>query len=517
MGTLTSARLALVTRRRAAFPALVLVLALAGCGGGSGDGGGASSGASPGAGDPSLVVGATLEPTSLDMTAQAGAAIPQVLLYNVYEGLVRLSQAGEVEPLLATGWEVSADGRTYTFTLADGVAFHDGAALTAADVVWSFQRVTAEGTTNPFAAQMAVVESVAASDEATVVVTLSRPSNRWLFDIAGQVGIVLDEGATDLGTAPNGTGPFRFERWNRGTSITLVRNDAYWGDPARLAGAEFRYISDPNALNNAMLSGQLDVLSNVQAPQLVSVFEGRDEFEVVEGLTTGEVVLGMNASRGPLAVREVRQAIRQAIDHRALVDTAWSGFGTLIGSMVPPSDPWYEDRTGDLPYDPARARALLEQAGLGAGLSLTMQVPPPGYARASAQFVQAQLRAVGIEVALQNVEFPVWLDRVFGQADYDLTIVAHVEPRDIVQYGNPGYYWRYTNPAVTDLLAQADAATDDAARDAAYREVARTISLDAASDWLFLLPNLVVVRDGVAGFPRDALTLSFDLTGVTKA
>jgi peptide/nickel transport system substrate-binding protein len=503
-------------RRSLRLPALLVagVLALSACGGGGGSDDTPDSGATGGG---TVTLGATLEPTSLDMTSQSGAAIPQVLLYNVYEGLVKIDPGtGEIVPLLAKDWEVSADGKTYTFHLQDAT-FHDGQPLTAQDVVWSFQRVTAEGSTNPFKRQMGVVQSVEAPDDKTVVVTLSRPSNNWLFDIGTQVGIVLKEGATDLESKPNGTGPFTFTDWNRGNSITLTRNDDYWGEKPAIDKAVFRYITDPNALNNAMLSGQLDILTNVQAPQLLKVFEGKDEFTVVEGQTTGEVVLGMNNSRSPLDKVEVRQAIRYAIDKKALVDTAWSGYGTLIGSMVPPSDPWYEDRTGDFPYDPEKAKQLLAQAGYPNGFSLTMDVPPPGYARASAQFVASQLAEVGITVTQNNIEFPQWLDKVFAQANYDLTIVSHVEPRDIGQYGNPDYYWRYNNPQVAQLLVEADTATDPDVRDAKYKEVAKQISLDAASDWLFLLPNLEVIRKGVTGFPKDALTLSFDLTNVQKS
>ncbi|MEE3918369.1 ABC transporter substrate-binding protein [Micromonospora sp. BRA006-A] len=211
---------------------------------------------------------------SLDLTAEAGAAIPQVLLYNVYEGLVRQNAGtGEVEPLLASEWKVSDDGTKYSFKLRDGVTFHDGQKLTAQDVVWSFKRVTAEGSTNPFKSQMTVVKTVEAPDASTVDVTLSRPSQSWLFDVAGRVGVVLKENATDLGTKPNGTGPFKFDKWNRGDSITLVRNDGYWGEKAKVGTAVFRYITDANALNNAMLSGQLDIVANIQAPQLLEVFK----------------------------------------------------------------------------------------------------------------------------------------------------------------------------------------------------------------------------------------------------
>ncbi|GIJ30077.1 peptide ABC transporter substrate-binding protein [Micromonospora qiuiae] len=497
------------------LPAVLLAtaLALTAC-----SGGGDSNTTKGDSGSGTVTLGAYLEPVSLDLTAEAGAAIPQVLLYNVYEGLVRQdADTGEVKPLLANEWAVSDDGTEYTFTLRDGVTFHDGQKLTAQDVVWSFKRVTEEGSTNPFKSQMAVVSAVEAPDESTVVVTLSRPSQSWLADIAGRVGVVLKEGATDLATQPNGTGPLKFEKWNRGDSITLVRNDGYWGEPARVGQAVFRYITDPNALNNAMLSGQLDIVANIQAPQLLEVFKGNQQFEVVEGVTTGEVVLAMNNSKGPLADVRVRQAIRHAIDHQALVDTVWSGYGTLIGSMVPPSDPWFEDRTGDFPHDPAKAKQLLAAAGHANGLTLTMDVPPPGYARSSAQFVASQLAEVGITVTQNNVEMPQWLDKVLGQANYDLSIIAHVEPRDLVRYGQPDYYYRYNNPAVTQLMNEADTALDAAVRDKKYAEAARIISEEAASDWLFLLPNLAVIRQGVTGYPKDAVTQSFDVTKVSKS
>ncbi|MEH1030923.1 ABC transporter substrate-binding protein [Micromonospora profundi] len=492
---------------------LAAALALTAC-----SGGGDAKSTEGGSGGGTLTLGAYLEPVSLDLTAEAGAAIPQVLLYNVYEGLVRQDPAsGEVKPLLASEWSMSDDGTKYTFKLRSGVTFHDGQKLTAQDVVWSFKRVIAEGSTNPFKSQMQVVSAVDAPDESTVVVTLSRASQSWLFDIAGRVGVVLKEGADKLDTAPNGTGPFKFEKWNRGDSITLARSDNYWGEAAKVGTAVFRYITDPNALNNAMLSGQLDIVANIQAPQLLEVFKGNNQFQVVEGVTTGEVVMAMNNTKGPLADVRVRQAIRHAIDHQALVKTVWSGYGTLIGSMVPPSDPWYEDRTGDFPHDPAKAKELLAAAGHANGLTLTMDVPPPGYARSSAQFVASQLAEVGITVTQNNVEMPQWLDKVLGKANYDLSIIAHVEPRDLIRYSQPDYYYRYNNPAVAQLMKEADTALDATVRDKKFAEAAAVISKEAASDWLFLLPNLAVIRQGVEGYPKDAVTQSFDVTKVSKS
>lgn len=502
-------------RRGGAILGSAALLVLAACSGGASE----QSTDDPSAGGGTVTVGATLEPTSLDLTAVSGAAIPQVLLYNVYETLVKIDPSnGEIVPLLAQDWEVSDDGLTYTFHLVTDATFHDGQSLRASDVVWSLERVRDPDAAHPFAGQMDVVDTIEARDESTVVVTLSRPSNRWLFDMASQTGVILKEGATDLETTANGTGPFTFESWNRGSDITLARAPEYWGEAVGVDEVVFTYITDPNALNNAMLAGQLDVLSNVQAPQLLETFQSTEEFEVREGQTTGEVVLGMNNAAAPLDDVRVRRAIRHAIDKPALLETVWSGYGELIGSMVPPTDPWYEDLTGMFPYDPERAQRLLETAGYGPGdITLRMPVPPPGYARSAAPFIASALEEVGITVEQDNIEFPQWLDGVFEQADYDLTIISHVEPRDIVQYGNPDYYWNYDDEQTQTLLAQADRATDDAERNRYYQQVARRISEQAVSDWLFVLPNLQVIRDGVTGFPADAHSLSFDMTGVELA
>ncbi len=466
------------------------------------------------ASDTVVRVGATLEPVSLDLTAESGAAIPQVLLYNVYETLVKINvDTAEIEPLLAESWDVSDDGLTYTFTL-DEATFHDGSPLVASDVKWSFERAKDPANNNPFGSMMEVVDTVEAPDDRTVVVTLSQPSSSWLFNMGSQVGVVLKEGATDLASSVNGTGPFTFTEWNRGSSIVLTRNDDYWGEPAKIGGVEFVYVTDPNQLNNQLLTEQLDLISNVQAPQLLEAFEADDRFVVSTGETNGEVVLSFNNARPPFDDVRVRQAVRHAIDKEALVNTVWAGYGTLIGSMVPPGDPWFEDRTGDFPYDPDRARDLLAEAGYEDGLSITFDVPPPGYARQAAPFVAAQLNEVGIDVEQNNIEFPQWLEKVFTNKNFDMSVVAHVEPRDMGQYGNSDYYWGYDDAEVQGWLEEADTATDPETTNDLLKQVAAKISEDAATDWLFLLPSLIVSREGITGFPVNAYALSFDMTNV---
>lgn len=470
-------------------------------------------------GDPApvtLTIGATLEPPTLDPSGSDAASIPQALLYNVYETLLKVDTEGNYQPLLAESWEVSTDRLTYTFALDPDAKFASGRQVTAADVEWSIERLQS-GDNVAAKTQHKAIKSVEASDDATVVVTLSQPSNSWLFNMASTAGVVFDSQSTeDFATMPAGSGPFQLDRWTKGSDLILKRNDAYWGTQTDFNTVTFRYFTDPNAQNSAMLSGGLDVISSVQAPQAIDQFTADTaRFTVIEGTTNGEVVMSLNNESTALKDKRVRQAINYAIDRKALLESVWNGKGTLIGSMVPPTDPWYEDLSQTYPYDPHLAKQLLKDAGYADGLKLRMRLPVVPYATGAGQFAASQLKDVGIDATIDELEFPRWLDEVFTKADYDISIVAHVEPRDIVKFGNPDYYWRYNNAEVAELLAQADAGTE-AEQTTLMKQVSKIISDDAAADFLFLLPNLIVTTPQVQGIPQNATTLSFDLTTVKK-
>ncbi len=462
-----------------------------------------------------ITLGLDLEPTSLDLTGTAGAPIPQVLLDNVYESLVRITDKGVIVPNLAKSYTISTDGTVYTFKLATA-KFHDGSAFTSADVVWSYERVTAADSTNPFKAQFGNVVSITAPNASTAVVTLKNRDNSFLFNLTGQVGVVLKKGATNLAATANGTGPYVFSKWNRGSSITLERNDKYRGVKGRAKTVVFKYIADPNALNNAFLSGQVDVLTTVQAPEILKTFASDDRFKVIEGSTNAEVTMSMNNDNKYLSNPKVRLAIREAIDHKALIKTAWSGYGKAIGSFVPPTDPWFEDLTGLAPYNVANSKALLAAAGYPNGFKLTLEVPPIGYATASSEFIQASLKKVGIAVTINPVGWGEWIDRIFIKGQYDMTIVAHVEPHDLAIYGNKDYYFHYNNTQVQGWLKAADEAATDAERIALLKKVGRQLAVDSASDWLFLLPNTQVVTNKISRIPASSLGMSYFVAPIVK-
>lgn len=464
-----------------------------------------------------VTLGFTLEPTSLDISGTAGQSIPQVLLDNVYEGLLRVDENGQIVPGLAESYEVSDDGLRYTFTVREA-KFHDGTALSAQDVVWSLNRLLDDKATDILPtqlAQFAKVESVTANGS-VVTLELSERDNDLLYNLTQRGGVIFKKDTSDFANSAIGTGPFTFGAWDKGNSITLERFADYWGRRADTDTVVFRYFADATALSNAMLAGDIDVMTTVQSPETLTVFEARDDLKVLSGSTNCEVTLGMNNSRAPFDNAAVRKAVRQAIDKSALIDTAWGGYGMEIGSFVPPTDPWFEDLTGVAPFDPNAARDALAKAGVKQGTPVTLDLPPINYATNSGEFIAAALNDVGFAVTIKPVTWEEWLDRVFTKADYDLTIVCHIERNDMAIYANPGYYFRFDNREYQDLVAAAGTADTQKARTESLRAAARILSEQSASDWLWLMPNLQVAQREIAGIVKTSVGDSYYVARIER-
>lgn len=496
------------TTRLALISALAsAALLLTACGGGTTEEPGQTAAPAPDA-SATLTVGLILEPVNLDIRHTDGAALEQILVDNIYEGLVT-RDGSEIVPRLADAYEISDDALTYTFTLRDGLTFHNGAALTSADVVASFEAVRTDETFHAHR-DFAGVAAITAPDEKTVVIALVEPDVNFLFALTGRGGLVFQNGdATDMKTAENGTGPFTLARWNQGSSIVFDRYDEYWGDPAGVAEIVFDYIPDPTARINAALDGSVDVLTDVDAT-LLSQLEG-DDFEITFGRTTNTATLAFNNTRAPLTDARVREALRLAIDHDAIVEAIGAG-DTLFGP-IPELDPGHEDLSDVAPYDPTRAKELLAEAGQE-DLELTLTIPNH-YSTTIPRLLVSDLAKVGVTLEVDVVEFPTWLEDVYTNKDYDLSFVLHVEPRDFANYANPEYYFQYDNPEVQRLFAEAMAQSDlDAASDL-LAEAARLVSEDHAADWLYNGATITALRPGVSGFPADLISSRLDLRGVT--
>lgn len=471
--------------------------------------------------ESAIAIGLQLEPATLDPTASPEGPIQTVELYNIVEPLVKIDSSGEIVPLLAESWDVSDDGLTYTFNLRQGVIFHDGADFDASDVVFSLDRARGEDIEHPFKAHLEPVDTITAVDDFTVEIVLTDFSANFLFFIAQSAGMIFDESDVDaLADAPVGTGPFMFQEWVRGDHITVAAYEGYWGDMALLEEITYQYIEDPTALNNAMLAGDIQVIAGVSAPELLDVFADDPAFNVEVGTTNGEVTMALNNRNDALSDVRVRQALSYGIDRQAIIDGAYFGYGSLTGTFAVPTDPYYVDLTERYPFDQDMARSLLADAGFGDGLTLSMTLPPPSYAGRSGEIIQSQLAEIGVTLEVENVEWGVWLSDVFnvdgveGAFNYDTSIVAHVEARDIIQYGNPEYYFGYDNTDVQANLDAADAEPDDAARYALLGDVQTQITEDAASIWLFVLPQLSVTDSGIAGYVANSTSQALDMSGV---
>ncbi|MFF7681545.1 ABC transporter substrate-binding protein [Microbacterium sp. NPDC007973] len=474
---------------------------------------------SPGpVGDPdpnaTLTVRLSLEPSNLDIRRTSGASLEQALIDNVYQGLVTRDgdQDNAIVPALATAWEVSPDGLTYTFTLREGVTFHDGSALTADDVVTSLQTAKDDATVQN-SADLAGVASIASPDATTVVVTLAQPNIDFLFALTGRAGLIFKNGdTTDFQTAANGTGPFRVESWSTGQSLTLTRFDDYWGEKAGVAEVVLDYIPDQSAATNAAVSGDVDVALEID-PELQSQIEGTGNFSIVSGLTTDKGTLAFNNAKAPFTDQRVREALRLAIDHDALAETLVTA--QPLNGPIPPLDPGYEDLTGSISYNPDRARELLAEAG-AENLNLTLTIPNV-YPGTLATFLVSSFADVGVTLKVDQVDFSTWLTDVYQNHDYDLSFVRHVEARDFGNWANPSYYFGYDNPEVQSLYAQALATTDEQQSSDLLAEAARIVDDEDAADWLFLSTPRTAVANDVAGFPKNSLNVRLPLAGVTVA
>jgi peptide/nickel transport system substrate-binding protein len=504
-------------RSRATFGAtltLVAALALAACGSGSGSGSEQTDAASTGTSDVSaeIVIGSTNEPTGLVRNVGGSSGVSQTMTRNVFEGLTSVDVDGSVIPTLAESWDVSSDGLTYTFHLQPGVVFHDETPLTADDVVWSITQAIAPESKSARKSDLAVIQTATAVDDETVELALSRPSQGLSFYLASVT--IVKNGDTEL-TSDNGTGPYRFVEWVQGDHLTIEKFDDYWGEPAKNAGVTFRFFQDTTALNNALLTGDLDLVIAEDSPDQLVQFEDNPDFTITEGTSTTKQLWAFNDRVAPFDDVRVRQALYRAIDREAILSAVWDGYGQVIGSMVPPSDPWYVDLSEQNAYDPEGAEELLAEAGV-TDLTISVDYIPDDTTEAILALLTKNLAAVGVTLTPNPIDDATWYQQVYTDHDFETTLMGHVNPRDVLWYANPDFYWGYDNAQVQEWVAQADQASTETEQVDLLTQVNETIGEEAASAWLYLNPQIRVARSDISGFPVDQVTESFYVADIVR-
>ncbi len=484
-----------------------VLLAVGACSGGgesvdtgTGDGGGG------GGGGGTLVAAVAAQPDQLD--PHVTTAYPSFqILENVYDTLVVPSADDlTMEPSLAEDWETSEDGLTWTFTLREGVTFHDGSEFDAADVVYSYNRIIDEELANAY--RFATVESVEEVDPQTVEITVSQPTPNLPALIGGFKGMaILPEGAAeefDLTTQAVGTGPFELE--SSGASATvLTAYDDYWGGDVTVDGVEFRYITEPAAALTALQNGEVQWTDNIP-PQQIEALQGDDQVELATTPSVDYWYMSMNYDVEPFGDRDVRRAIATAIDRDAVTEAAKFGAAQPNQTAIPEDSFFYTDYA-PFETDADEAQQLLADAGVETpiemGLMVTDEFPETVTA---AQVIASQLEPIGIEVDVQNVDFATWLDRQ-GQGDYDAFLLGwlgNIDPFDYYhsQHITDGSnnYQGYSNPEVDQLLTDAATETDQDARKELYDSAAQLIVDDVSYLYLYNPDVVQAWAPGMSGY-----------------
>ncbi|WP_116996993.1 ABC transporter substrate-binding protein [Desertimonas flava] len=459
-----------------------------------------------------LVAAQSAEPERFDPHMTSGYASYQVL-ENVFDTLVQPGDDLTMEPALATEWTVSDDQLTWTFTLREGVQFHNGRELTSADVVYSFERIRDPEVASGVAYRLDAVDTITALDDYTVEIVVTAPTPNLLTLLGGYKGmaIVAEENVTDgsIDTAPIGTGPFVFESYTAGDGVELVRNDNYWradeGLPY-LDGVRFVAIPDPTVKLTSLQTGDVDWIDGVPPAELESL-EGSDD--VVVGRVAGSDYhyFALNQTRPPFDDVRVRQAIATAIDREEITEAATFGAATANQTAIPDGSFWYYDYAPYAAGDIEAAQALLDEAGITDGFSIEFLVTSDYPETVTqAQVIAAQLEPLDIEVTINDVDFSTWLD-LEAQGEFDafmLSWIGNIDPDEFYysQHHTDGTFnfQGYSNPALDELLDAARVEPDSDARKALYDEIATIIVDDASYIYLYNPDNIDAWSPDVSGY-----------------
>ena len=504
----------------ALFLALVMVGAvLPGCGDGSKDPGGQGNNGKTGepvkGGEITVGIAQDLD-DSLD-PHQTVAAGTREVLFNIFEGLVKPNSDGEMIPAVAEKYTLSEDGTTYTFTLREGVKFHNGQTVTAEDVVYSINRCAAvpEGQEKPLVAAFSAVKSVEALDEKTVAVTIAQ---RDLEFISYMTAAIIPADYENQDTAPVGTGPFKFVSRTPQQDFVMERFEDYWGAPAWLDKVTYKICENADALVMNLNGGSIDLcahLTSAQASQL------NQNFQVLEGTMNLVQAIYLNNQAKPFDNQLVRQALCYAIDRQGIMDMVADGHGTAVGSSIYPAFTKYflPELVDKYPHDVAKAKELLAQAGYPDGFDMTISVPNNYQPHMdTAEVVAEQLREAGINVTIQPVEWSTWLDTIYNGRQFQATVVgvnaANMTARAMLERFTSDYgknFINYNNPAYDALFQQAINAQDEATQTDLYKQMETMLADTAANVYIQDLCDLVAMRQDLGGlkfYPIYVLDLS---------
>ena len=431
------------------------------------------------------------------------AAGTREILFNVFEGLVKPDQNGNLLPAVASDYTISDTGDTFTFTLREGVKFHDGSTVTVGDIVYSISRVAGLDTGSPLIAAFSAVESVEATDDRTVVIKTATP---YLEFLSYLTAAIIPEGS-DPADGLIGTGPFKYVSRKAQENIVIERFADYWGTPAYLDKVTFKIIENANMLVMSLKSGAIDLCAHLTALQAAEL--GKD-YCVLEGSMNLVQAMYLNNAWGPLQDVRVRQALCYAVDRQEILNLVNGGMGSPLGSsMYPAFGKYYKDMTGWYAKDIEKAKSLLKEAGYEKGFDLTITAPSNYQIHVdTAQVIAEQLKAIGVNCRIDTVEWSAWLENVYQKREYQATVVgfdtsAAMTAQSLLarfESSSGKNVCNFNFPEYDRVYADAIAATDEAVQINCYKECQEDLCQQAAAVYIQDPAELVGMRAGLGGY-----------------
>lgn len=439
---------------------------------------------------------------------KAEAAATREILFNVFEGLYKPDSNGELIPAVAENVSISPDGLVYTFTLRDGVKFHNGNTVTAEDVVSSIEYCAGTNGNDPLVPAFSNISSVEKTDDKTVTITIAERDPDFMSYIASVKAAITPAGQTDADTNPIGTGPYKYVSRSVQENIVMERFDDYWGDKAYIGNVTFKVCADADSLVMNLNGGSVDMMAHLPVSQAQQL---SDDFTVLEGTMNLVQAMYLNNDFEPFKDQRVRQALCYAVNKSEILDITSDGKGEELGSsMFPNFRKYYLPELNDTySYDPDRAKELLEDAGYSEGtLSFTITAPSnyPQHVD-TAQVIADQLGRVGVNVKIKKVEWNTWLSSVYSNRQYEATVVgvdasnlaaSAMLSRFCSDAGNN--FINYSNEEYDSAYKSAQIEYDDEKQTELYKQCEIILAQDAANVYIQDLAEMVAIRNGFEGY-----------------
>ncbi len=421
----------------------------------------------------------------------AEASITFQMILNMFDGLLYGDTDGSLKPALAEDYSVSEDGLTYTFTLRDNVTFHNGDPLTTEDVIYTFERLMGKETGEPLDANFEIIASVEAPDENTVVITLKEPNSAFLSYLTALDSAILPKSNDGKhNDNPIGTGPFKFNSYNPESNLILDKNENYWQEGLPyLDKVTFTFQPDDQTALLALQSGEMDIVA-VGSHRIPEV---ENDFQLEYQDSNTVLLLGFNQEREPFQDQRIRQAMNYAINKDDVIDAAFNGYATKLGSnMSPAMGAYFKEGLEDVyPHDVEKAKELLAEAGYPDGFKTTLSISSHAELYSNvAQVVVENLREAGIEAEIEVVEWGIWLERIYQGRDYDMTIIDFtgvLSPYETIKRYHTeasNNFFNYSNEEFDQLMEEVIVETDENKQVEMFHRAQEVLSEDAAAVYM---------------------------------